>query len=272
MSKADRIAARFAALKEEGRTGLVTFVTAGDPDIRTGQEILEILPRSGADFIEIGMPFSDPMADGPAIQAASQRALKGHACMKTTLEAVRRFRVNDTETPVILMGYFNPIYAYGTERFVEDATESGVDGVIVVDLPPEEDGEFRKPANDAGLKLVRLVTPTTDDARLAIIAAGAGGFLYYVSITGVTGTAHADAGALRPRLAHIRGRVPLPVAVGFGINTPEEAAAMAGAADAVVVGSAIVRTIAGIAEGTRSVADVGAQVEELRAALRQGRS
>lgn len=262
-----RITRRFTDLKAQKRAGLITFITAGDPDGQTSQAILNDLPKSGADIIEIGMPFSDPMADGPAIQLASQRALKAGAGMKKTLQMVKSFRVTDTQTPVILMGYFNPIYAYGTARFVKDAKESGVDGLIVVDLPPEEDQELCDPAREADIDLIRLVTPTTDDERLKTILAGASGFLYYVSITGVTGTGRADAEQLRPRLDHLRQFTDLPLAVGFGIKTPDDAAAMGRVADAVVVGSAIVGTVAGIAKGVNTVQDVGAQVRALASSL-----
>jgi len=262
-----RIAQRFTELKKQDRTGLVTFITAGDPDLETSQAILNDLPRHGADIIEIGMPFSDPMADGPAIQLASQRALKAGATLKKTLQMVESFRVTDPQTPIVLMGYFNPIYAYGTERFALDAKESGVDGLIIVDLPPEEDHELRAPAADAGLDLIRLITPTTDEARLGTILEGASGFLYYVSIAGVTGTAKADAAQLRPRLEQIRKRTALPIAVGFGIKTPQDAASLHRVADAVVVGSAIVNTIAGIQTGSKTIHDVNEQVKALSAAL-----
>ncbi len=262
-----RIADRFADLKKRPRAGLITFITACDPDRKTSQAILNDLPKNGADIIEIGMPFSDPMADGPAIQLSSRRALNAGASMKNTLQMVRSFRVTDAKTPVVLMGYFNPIYAYGTERFANDARESGVDGLIVVDLPPEEDQELSDPARDAGLDLIRLVTPTTDDDRLKTILAGASGFLYYVSIAGVTGTMRADAEQLRPRLDHLRKMTSLPVAVGFGIKTPQDAASMSRIADAVVVGSTIVETIAGIAGGAKTPQDVAAQVQTLAKAL-----
>lgn len=268
----NRIAQRFADLKSQNRAGLVTFITAGDPDLDASQTVLNALPQSGSDFIELGMPFSDPMADGPAIQMASQRALTSGASMKRTLEMVRSFRVNDTKTPVILMGYYNPIYIYGTKRFALDAKESGVDGLIVVDLPPEEDHELRDPAHDAGLDIIRLVTPTTDDDRLETILDGAGGFLYYVSITGVTGTASADLEQLRPRLDHIRSKTDLPIAVGFGIKTPQDAQAMSRVADAVVVGSAIVNTIAAIPQSStaeaKEIQNVSGQVKALADALK----
>lgn len=263
----NRIANRFSELKKEGRSALVTFITAGDPDQETSQALLNDLPKSGADIIELGMPFSDPMADGPSIQLASQRALKSGADMKHTLEMVRSFRVTDTKTPLILMGYFNPIHTYGTRRFAADAKESGVDGLIVVDLPPEEDQELLDPARDAGLDIIRLITPTTDDERLTTILDGASGFLYYVSITGITGTASANMEQLGPRLDHIRKQTDLPLAVGFGIKTPGDAAAMARVCDAVVVGSSIVDTVAGIQSNTKTTHDVSEQVKSLKNAL-----
>ncbi len=263
----NRIAKRFHDLKQQNRAGLVTFITAGDPDRETSQTILNDLPKNGADIIEIGMPFSDPMADGPAIQLASQRALKAHANMVQTLEMVRSFRVTDTQTPIVLMGYFNPIYTYGTQRFISDAKESGVDGLIIVDLPPEEEQELSGPAHEAGIDLIRLVTPTTDDDRLETILKGASGFLYYVSITGITGTASANVAQLRPRLDHLRKKTDLPIAIGFGIKTPQDAAEMARLGDAVVVGSSIVSTIAEVSEGVKTVQDVAAQVRDLADAL-----
>jgi tryptophan synthase alpha chain len=244
-----RIERRFAALREEGRAGLVTFVTAGDPDARTSAEILAGLPAAGADLIELGMPFSDPMADGPAIQASSLRALNAGASLRGTLALVRDFRERsgDGETPIILMGYYNPIYSYGVPRFLDDAREAGVDGLIVVDLPPEEDDELCIPATEAGLAFVRLAAPTTDARRLPQVLRNASGFLYYVSITGITGTAAPDLSLVERHLAAIRERTPLPLAVGFGIRTPEQAAAVARIADAAVVGSALVERVAAAA-------------------------
>jgi len=256
----NRIAARFAALKSQKRKGLVTFITAGDPDRAASQAILNDLPHWGADIIELGMPFSDPMADGPAIQAAGVRALKAGADMKQTLEMAKEFRGKNADTPLVLMGYYNPVYSYGVEKFTRDAAAAGVDGLIIVDLPPEEDGELLGPAKAAGLDIIRLVTPTTDEKRLEVILDGAGGFIYVVAIAGVTGTVSASADALAPLLARIRKRTDLPVAVGFGINTPADAKAMAAHADAVVVGSSIVRTIA--AKG-----DIANQVKDLLSAL-----
>ncbi len=264
----NRIAQRFADLKRQDRAGLITFITAGDPDRETSAAILSALSESGADLIELGMPFSDPMADGQTIQQASQRALSAAANMAQTLSMVRSWRENDPQTPLILMGYYNPIYTYGTDRFAKEASESGVDGVIIVDLPPEEDAPFRDAAAETGLDLIRLITPTTTDERLATILDGASGFLYYVSITGITGTASADPAQIGPRLDHLRQTADLPVAVGFGIRTPADTAAMSRVSDAVVVGSAIVETIGEIAAGRKTVQDVSEQVQALAVALR----
>ncbi|MDR3518467.1 MAG: tryptophan synthase subunit alpha [Azospirillaceae bacterium] len=238
-----RIANRFAALRRAGRAGLVTFVTAGDPDPETAQAILDGLPAAGADLIELGMPFSDPMADGPAIQASSLRALRTGMSLAGTLAMVRRFRARDAETPLILMGYFNPIEHYGVDRFLADAKAAGVDGMIVVDLPPEEDADLCVPARAMGLDFIRLVTPTTDDARLPAVLVNTGGFLYYVSITGITGTAAASEQQIAAAISRLRRHTELPLAVGFGITTPQAAAAVARVADAAVVGSAIVARI-----------------------------
>ena len=247
-----RITRRFARLKSEGRGGLVTFVTAGDPDFSSSQSLLERLPAAGADLIELGMPFSDPMADGPAIQAANLRALKSGMTLERTLTLARLFRERDPETPLILMGYFNPIYAMGVERFVKRAQESGVDGMIVVDLPPEEDEELRTPAAKANLDVVRLATPTTDDQRLGKVLEGASGFLYYVSVTGITGTKSAARENIVDAVARLRRNTTLPIAVGFGIRSPEQAAEAARIADAAVVGSALVGTIAEHLDGAGS--------------------
>ena len=263
----NRIDKKFAELKQAGRKGLVTFITAGDPDRETSQAILNGLAQSGADFTELGMPFTDPMADGPAIQMASNRALEGGACMTRTLEMVREFRKADSDTPIILMGYFNPIYIYGTARFAQDAAEAGVDGLIVVDLPPEEDLELNSPARNSGLAIIRLIAPTTTPERLDTILDGASGFLYYVSITGVTGTASADTVQVANHIASIRQKTNLPIAIGFGIKTPDDATQMARIGDAVVVGSAIVGTIAGIQQQARTVQDVEEQVKALASAL-----
>lgn len=240
---ATRIDHRFAALKAEGRAGLVTFITAGDPDHETSLALLKGLPAAGADVIELGMPFTDPMADGPAIQAAGLRALNNGARMTRTLDMVREFRKADDETPLVLMGYYNPVYSYGVERFLADAKAAGVDGLIVVDLPPEEDGELCEPALRAGVNFIRLTTPTTDDARMPAVLANTSGFVYYVSVTGITGAGSASAGAIDDAVARLRRHTDLPLAVGFGITTPEAAAAVARVADAAVVGSAIVRQV-----------------------------
>ena len=239
-----RIGARFAALQAEGRAGLVTFVTAGDPDLETSAKILAGLPKAGADLIELGMPFSDPMADGPSIQAAGYRALQAGTTLRKVLMMAAAFRAGDADTPLILMGYFNPIYSYGVDRFAADAVKAGVDGVIVVDLRPEVDAELREPAVAAGLEVIRLATPTTDSARLPRVLEGAGGFLYYVAVAGVTGTKRAAIGDIAAAVARLKTATSLPVAVGFGIRDPESAAAVARHADASVVGSAIVDRIA----------------------------
>ena len=239
-----RIARRFESLKSEGRGGLVTFTTAGDPDYKAALDILKGLPKAGADFIELGMPFSDPMADGPAIQAASGRALAGGQTMTRTLDMVRDFRNGDDDTPIILMGYFNPIYVYGVDRFLKDAKDAGVDGLIVVDLPPEEESELCLPALDIGLNFIFLTAPTTDDERLRRVVENASGFVYYVSITGITGTASAAASDIEAAYRRLKTATPLPVAVGFGIKTPEQVGEVAAIADAAVVGSALVNVIA----------------------------
>lgn len=239
-----RITDRFSELKQQGRKGLVTFVTAGDPDYDRSLAVLKSLPGAGADFVELGMPFSDPMADGPAIQASSLRALEAGACMKKTLEMVRAFRQSDARTPLILMGYFNPVYVYGAQDFVRDAAQAGADGLIIVDLPPEEDAELRLPAQAAGLDFIRLVTPTTDAARLERLLAGASGFLYYVSITGITGAASAQAGSISDHVTRIRASTDLPLVIGFGIKSPQAAAEIAPLSDAVVVGSSLVQCVA----------------------------
>lgn len=238
-----RIDRRFAALKEQGRGGLVTFITAGDPDHDTSLALLKGLPAAGADIIELGMPFTDPMADGPAIQAAGLRALKAGARMTRTLDMVRAFRTDDQDTPLVLMGYYNPIYAYGVEKFLADAKTAGVDGLIVVDLPPEEDQELCEPALRAGVSFIRLTTPTTDDQRLPTVLANTSGFVYYVSVTGITGAASASSAAIDEAITRLRRHTDLPLAVGFGISTPEQAASVARVADAAVVGSAIVRQV-----------------------------
>jgi len=238
-----RIDRRFAELKQEGRAALVTFTMAGDPDHATSVAILKALPKAGADVIELGMPFTDPMADGPAIQAAGLRALKAGQNMKKTLAAVRDFRNGDDTTPLVLMGYYNPIYIYGVERFLGDAKAAGVDGLIVVDLPPEEDSELCLPAMKAGLNFVRLATPTTDDKRLPTVLTNTSGFVYYVSITGITGAAAPDAQKVTAAVARIKGHTTLPVCVGFGVRTAAHARAIAAGADGVVVGSALVEAV-----------------------------
>ena len=239
-----RLEKRFAQLKSQGRAAFVTFITAGDPDFDTTLGLLNGLPAAGADVIELGMPFTDPMADGPSIQASSQRALRNGASMKKTLELVRRFRESDNDTPIVLMGYYNPIYHMGVETFLGRAIEAGVDGLIVVDLPPEEDDELCVPAMKAGLNFIRLATPTTDDKRLPAVLANTSGFVYYVSITGITGSASPQARNVEAAVKRIKGHTDLPVAVGFGIKTPDQAAEIARAADGAVVGSAIVDAIA----------------------------
>ena len=239
-----RIDRTFAELKREGRAGLVTFVTAGDPDYETSLRILKGLPEAGADVIELGMPFSDPMADGPAIQMSSQRALKAGQTMAKTLAMVRAFREQDQTTPIVLMGYYNPIYVYPVDRFIHDALKAGVDGLIVVDVPPEEDEELCVPALKAGLNFVRLATPTTDAKRLPAVLANTSGFVYYVSIAGITGTAAPDIGDVKAHLGRIKAHTALPIAVGFGVKTPEQVSAIAEIAEGVVVGSAIVTALA----------------------------
>ena len=265
-----RIDTRFAALRQQGRAALVTFVTAGDPDPATSLAILQALPGAGADVIELGMPFSDPMADGPAIQASGLRALKGGQTMRRTLKLVADFRRGDAETPLILMGYYNPIYVYGVEAFLRDARDAGVDGLIVVDLPPEEDAELCLPALRAGLNFIRLATPTTDDARLPAVLANTSGFVYYVSVAGTTGAAAPDAGKVGAAVARIKAHTHLPVAVGFGVRDASSAAAIAADADGVVVGSAIVEAVRGsLRDGAASAATVPA-VTSLVARLAEG--
>jgi len=266
-----RIDARFAQLKKERRSAFVTFLMAGDPDPATSLAIIKALPKAGADVIEIGMPFTDPMADGPAIQAAGLRALKAGMTLKKTLALVRDFRKDDDATPLVLMGYYNPIYIYGVDQFLADAKSAGVDGLIVVDLPPEEDSELCVPAMKAGLNFIRLATPTTDDKRLPAVLANTSGFVYYVSVTGITGSASADSGAVGEAVARIKRHTALPVCVGFGIRTPEAAAAIAAKADGAVVGSALVDALRGSldANGTVSAKTVSVVVE-LATALAAG--
>ncbi|BAT61721.1 tryptophan synthase alpha chain [Variibacter gotjawalensis] len=272
-----RIDTRLADLKAQGRAALVTFLTAGDPDPKLSLEILRALPKAGADMIELGMPFTDPMADGPAIQASSQRALKGGATLAKTLDMVRTFRKDEAATPIILMGYYNPIYIYGVDKFLADAKDAGVDGLIVVDLPPEEDEELCLPALKAGLNFIRLATPTTDDKRLPAVLANTSGFVYYVSITGITGTAKPDANAVAKAVARIKGHTKLPVAVGFGVRTAEDARAIASKADGVVVGSALIDALKGTldAEGRgngKTVSAVTSLVSSLAEGVRSARS
>ncbi len=267
-----RIDARFAALKKEKRPALVTFITAGDPDPETSAQVLAELVKAGADIIELGMPFSDPMADGPAIQASSQRALKAGQTMIKTLQQVRDFRVNDATTPIVLMGYYNPIYVYGNERFIKDAKAAGVDGLIVVDVPPEADDELCLPALAAGLNFIRLATPTTDKVRLPAVLKNTSGFVYYVSITGITGAAAPVVNDVHSQVKAIKAETPLPVVVGFGVRSGEQARAISKGADGVVVGSAIVsiieKSLGPKGEATdRTVKGVAELVRELRGAL-----
>ncbi|THD43049.1 MAG: tryptophan synthase subunit alpha [Bradyrhizobium sp.] len=257
-----RIDHRFATLRAEGRAALITFVMAGDPDAATSLAIVKALPKAGADVIEIGMPFSDPMADGPAIQAAGLRALRGGQTLRKTLALTRAFRETDQQTPIVLMGYYNPIYVYGVEAFLRDAASAGVDGLIVVDLPPEEDEELCLPALRAGLNFVRLATPTTDDRRLPAVLANTSGFVYYVSITGVTGSAAPEPAKVGAAVARVKRHTHLPVAVGFGVKDEKSAAAIASVADGVVVGSALVEALrASLVEGKAGPHTVGAVVE-----------
>jgi tryptophan synthase alpha chain len=272
-----RIEERFASLRAQGRAGLVAFLTSGDPDRKTSERLFAGVARSGADLIEIGMPFSDPMADGPLIQDAGQRALKAGMTLRGTLELVRSLRSSDETTPIVLMGYYNPIYRYGTEAFAVDAVGCGVDGVIVVDLPPEEDAELTGPARAAGLDVIRLATPTSDDERLPAIVRGASGFIYYVAIAGITGTRSADTAAVAAAVNRLRRFTELPVAVGFGIKNPEQAAAVARAADAAVVGSALVQRLALNldADGRATPGLVGAVLADISAlatGIRQART
>jgi tryptophan synthase alpha chain len=266
-----RIDARFAALAREGRAGLITFTMSGDPDYDTSVAILKNLPNAGADLIELGMPFTDPMADGPAIQAAGLRALHGGQSLKKTLAIVREFRQSDDATPIVLMGYYNPIYVYGVEKFLKDAIAAGVDGLIVVDLPPEEDEELCLPALKAGLAFIRLATPTTDDKRLPTVLRNTSGFVYYVSITGITGAAIPDKNQVIAAVARIKRHTKLPVGVGFGVKTAEDARAIAAGADAVVVGSALVEAIRrGLDDKGRATKNTVKSVTDLVASLAAG--
>src|ERR1700709_44824 len=243
-----RIDARFAELRKQGRSAFIAFLRAGAPDPRTSLDIIKALPKAGADIIEIGMPFTDPMADGPAIQAAGLRALKAGMTLKKTLAMVAEFRQGDNATPLVLMGYYNPIYIYGVDKFLADAKSAGVDGLIIVDLPPEEDSELCLPAMQAGLNFIRLATPTTDDKRLPAVLANTSGFVYYVSITGITGAASADTAVVGEAVARIKRHTKLPVCVGFGIRTPEAARAIAQHANGAVVGTALVDPLSGTPE------------------------
>ncbi|WP_420341946.1 tryptophan synthase subunit alpha [Paenirhodobacter sp.] len=254
-----RIDAKFAALKAEGKKAFVAYLMAGDPDVETSLAVMKGMPAAGVDVIELGMPFTDPMADGPTIQHAGQRALEGGQTLQKTLEMVAAFRETDQTTPVVMMGYYNPIYSRGVERFLTDAVAAGIDGLIVVDLPPEEDSELCLPAQAAGINFIRLATPTTDDKRLPVVLRNTSGFVYYVSVTGITGSQAAQAGDVGPEVARIKAATDLPVVVGFGINTPEAAQTIAGVADGCVVGSAIVKLIG---EG-RPVAEVLSRVAAL---------
>ncbi|MGY3237035.1 tryptophan synthase alpha chain [Bradyrhizobium sp. USDA 4448] len=266
-----RIDTRFAELKKQGRAAFVTYVMAGDPDPATSLEIVKALSKSGAEIIELGIPFTDPMADGPSIQAAGLRALKVGMTLKKTLDLVRDFRKEDNITPLVLMGYYNPIYIYGVDKFLADANASGVDGLIIVDLPPEEDDELCIPALKAGLNFIRLATPTTDDKRLPAVLANTSGFVYYVSIAGITGAAAADSNTVGQVVARIKQHTKLPICVGFGIRTPEAARAIAEKADGSVVGTALVDALNNSldAEGRATAKTVNA-VAELTAALAQG--
>ncbi|GAA0295288.1 tryptophan synthase subunit alpha [Rhodovulum strictum] len=256
-----RIDAKFAALRAENRKAFVAYVMAGDPDYATSLELVKGLPGAGVDIIELGMPFTDPMADGPTIQLAGQRALEAGQTLEKTLEMARAFRAGDDTTPIVMMGYYNPIYNRGVDRFLADAREAGIDGLIVVDLPPEEDEELCIPAQAAGLNFIRLATPTTDDKRLPKVLQNTSGFVYYVSITGITGAAAAEATDVGPEVARIKAQTDLPVIVGFGIRTPETAEAIAAVADGAVVGSAIVKQI----EAGRPVAEILSYVAGLAA-------
>ena len=266
----------FARLADGGRPALVTYIMGGDPDYDTSLSIMKALPDAGADIIELGMPFSDPMADGPAIQMAGQRALKGGQTLARTLAMAKAFRKTDTDTPIVLMGYYNPVYIYGVDRFLDDANAAGIDGLIIVDLPPEMDGELCIPALEAGISFIRLATPTTDDKRLPAVLANTSGFVYYVSMTGITGSAIADTGAVGEAVNRIKGHTPLPVCVGFGVKTAEQARLIGRDADGVVVGTAIVQAIVNSLDGdggatSDTVAAVTTLVGGLAAGVRAAR-
>ncbi|MGE4405750.1 tryptophan synthase subunit alpha [Pseudomonas sp.] len=266
-----RLETRFAELKQQGRAALVTFVTAGDPDYATSLAILKGLPAAGADVIELGMPFTDPMADGPAIQLANLRALAGKQNMLKTLQMVREFRTQDQTTPLVLMGYFNPIHHYGVPRFIEDALAAGVDGLIVVDLPPEHNEDLCDPAQAAGIDFIRLTTPTTDDKRLPVVLNSSSGFVYYVSVAGVTGAGAATLEHVEQAVARLKRHTGLPVCVGFGIRTPEQAAAIARLAEGVVVGSALIDQIASAETSEQAVDGVLGLCREISAGVRDAR-
>lgn len=266
-----RLQSRFAELKQQNRAALVTFVTAGDPDYATSLSILKGLPAVGADVIELGMPFTDPMADGPAIQLANIRALGGHQDMVKTLQMVREFRAGNSDTPLVLMGYFNPIHHYGVPSFIEEAKAAGVDGLIVVDLPPEHNEDLCDPAQAAGLDFIRLTTPTTDDARLPTVLNGSSGFVYYVSVAGVTGAGAATLEHVEQAVARLRRHTDLPISIGFGIRTPEHAATIARLADGVVVGSALIDQIANAASPQQAIDGVLGLCRELAEGVRDAR-
>ncbi|KKX26614.1 tryptophan synthase subunit alpha [Rhizobium sp. LC145] len=271
-----RMDKRFASLKTEGRPALITYFMGGDPDFETSLGIMKALPGAGADIIELGMPFSDPMADGPAIQLAGQRALKGGQTLAKTLELARRFREGDNDTPIVMMGYYNPIYIYGVEKFLDDALEAGIDGLIIVDLPPEMDDELCIPALEKGINFIRLATPTTDDKRLPTVLKNTSGFVYYVSMNGITGSALPDPSLISGAVERIKGHTELPVCVGFGVKTADHARAIGAAADGVVVGTAIVAQIAGSLTkdgqaGPDTVASVATLVRGLASGVRSAR-
>lgn len=266
-----RIDTRFAELRKQGRSAFVTFLMAGDPDPATSLAIIRALPKAGADIIEIGMPFTDPMADGPAVQAAGRRALDAGMTLTGTLRMIGEFRKDDDSTPIVLMGYYNPVYIYGVGKFLDDARAAGVDGLIVVDLPPEEDSELCIPAMKAGLNFIRLATPTTDDKRLPAVLANTSGFVYYVSITGITGSAAADSAAVGEAVGRIKRHTSLPVCVGFGIRTPDAARGIAGRSDGAVVGSALVDALSGSLDADgKATSETVQAVASLAAALAEG--
>ena len=266
-----RMDARFASLAEEGRPALVTYFMGGDPDYATALDIMKALPQAGADIIELGMPFSDPMADGPAIQAAGLRALKGGQTLAKTIRMAREFRQSDQDTPIVLMGYYNPIYIYGVDRFLDDALAAGIDGLIIVDLPPEMDDELCLPALKKGINFIRLATPTTDDKRLPTVLNNTSGFVYYVSMTGITGAALPDTDKVGTAVARIKGHTDLPVCVGFGVKTKEHAKAIGASADGVVVGTAIVNAVAGsLDENSAATGTTVERVAELVRSLSSG--